>query len=824
MTRRVVFLPLAALAALSVGAGAPQPAGSLRSPVASAARPAPSSPQPPARLPLAFEPNVGQAAPAVRFQARALGGTAFFTRNGVVLSVATKGRQTVVGVRFVAAERRPRVQGERRLRGVVNYFRGSDRASWQTNIPTFAAVAYRRLYEGVDLRYGGSDGQLESTYTVRAGANAESIRWRYLGAKRVRVDAATGDLVITLAAATLVERAPVAWQEIGSRRVGVPVRYRIGPDGSVGFALGGYDDRRALVIDPTLTWSTYLGGKGVDEGHDIALDASGNVYVTGWTNSSDFPLASPLQSSGKADGDVFVTKLSPDGRRLVYSAYIGGSDFDAGYGVAVDAAGNAYVTGESFSSDFPVVNPIQRDPGVQQDVIVVKLNASGSALVYSTYVGGVNSQTGWDIAADSAGSAYVTGHTLSGMYQTFCCGVVPGTFPVVNAYQPTAASAREAFVLKLTPAGSGFVYSTYLGGTNDVEYGQGIAVDAAGDAYVVGYTASSDFPTANALQPSNAGFDDVFVAKFNPPGSALLYSTYLGGSSNDQGSGIALDAAGNVYLTGDTDSTDFPLAGPVQGASAGHSEAFVAKLNAPGSALLYSTYLGGAVNDYGREIAVDAAGGAYVAGWTRSPDFPTVNANAIQPCVSGDDADAFVAKLNAPGSALAYSTYLGGWVNNSGLGDYAYGIAVDGAGNAFVTGYTYTHDFPVAGAPLQPANAGSSDAFVARVGAEPAPDFSLCRDPSARIIRPGATARYTVTLSSGNGFAGSVSLSVSGLPSNLVGSFSSNPVTLAAGDTASTTLSVKTRGNEPDGTYTLRISASGGGKTHARDVKFTVIK
>jgi hypothetical protein len=591
----------------------------------------------------------------------------------------------------------------------------------------------------------------------------------------------------------------------------------------VGFALGRYDRRRGLVIDPTLTYSSYLGGSGAEQGYDIALDAGGNVYVTGTTSSNDFPLANALQSAPKGYSDVFVTKLSPDGRRLLYSTYVGGSKEDVGFGIAIDATGNAYVTGESWSTDFPVVNPFQRyDPGVQQDVIVFKLNTSGSALLYSTYLGGINSQTGWDIAVDSTGSAYVTGHTLSGAYNTFCCGFVEGTFPVVNAYQPKAASAREGFVSKFSADGSKLVYSTYLGGSND-EWGQGIAVDSAGAAYVVGFTASSDFPTRSALQPGNAGFDDVYVVKLNPQGAAV-YSTYLGGADNDQGAGIAVDAAGNVYLTGDTTSTDFPVAGAIQAASKGYSDAFVTKLSATGSALAYSTYFGGGVNDYGREVAVDSAGNAYVAGWTSSTDLPVANANAIQPCPGGDDQDAFVAKVNAQGSALGYSTYLGGWILHAGIGDWAYGIAVDGAGNAWVTGYTYTNDFPLAGTPLRTTNAGTSDAFVARVGAELTADFSLCRKPSVQIIRPGATARYTIDLSSGNGFAGSVNVSVSGLPRNLTASFSSNPVTLTVGATATTVLSIKTKGNEPTGTYTLRITATGGGRTHARDVKFTVVK
>src|SRR6266511_1120777 len=448
-----------------------------------------------ARLSLSFERNVGQTADVVRFLARGVGGTLFFTPRELVLTLPSVGRSApvlgrrtsgrlrrqgaVLRMRFEGASKAPAVAGTSRRVGIVNYFLGRDRTKWRTNVPTYAGVSYEQLYPGIDLRLAGADGTLKATYILRPGAEPGRIRWRLDGASDVRIDKTTGDLWIELPGGQrLVDRAPVAWQMIGAQRTPVPVRFRRSSDGSVGFTLGRYNRGRSLILDPTLEYSTYLGGSGADYGYDIAVDGSGN----------------------------------------------------------------AYITGESFSRDFPVVNPIQVDPGIQQDIVVAKLNASGSALVYSTYLGGFNNQTGRDVAVDAGGSAYVAGDTLSGN----------AGFPIVNAVQPQAGNAREGFFLKLSPSGSSLVYSTYLGGNGTTDYALGAAVAQAGAAYVTGYTDSTDFPTASPLQRQNAGFADVFVTKLTPQGSALVYSTFLGGATDAMGRSIALDAGGTAYVVGRT--------------------------------------------------------------------------------------------------------------------------------------------------------------------------------------------------------------------------------------------------------------------------------
>ena len=497
----------------------------------------------------------------------------------------------------------------------------------------------------------------------------------------------------------------------GSARHFVDGHYVLKGDNRVSFEVASYDPGKTLVIDPVLVYSTYLGG---DAGSGIAVDPSGNAYVTGSTSSSNFPTANPFQAVYGGFTDAYVAKLNPDGSALVYSTYLGGRDSDYGYGIAVDSAGNAYVTGYTESTDFPTAHALQDFRAGELDAFVAKLTPDGSALVYSTYLGGYGGMFeqsyGYGIAVDASGNAYVTGQTGS------------PSFPTASPLQAVFGGYLDAFVAKLNPTGSALVYSTYLGGS-DYDNGYGIAVDSAGNAYVTGGTVSTDFPTANPLQAVLGGGQDVFVAKLNPTGSALVYSTYLGGSDFDRGFGIAADSSGNAYVTGQTNSVDFPTANALQPVYGGGpafdpiemgGDVFVAKLNPTGSALAYSTYLGGSNGDEGYGIAVDSAGNAYVTGVTLSTDFPT--ASPLQAVLWGPN-DSFVAKLNPTGSALAYSTYLGGSGSESGSG-----IAVDSTGNAYVTGGTASTNFPTA----NPLQAVYGHTYVAKIGAGVSP-------PSCRL-------------------------------------------------------------------------------------------
>jgi hypothetical protein len=657
------------------------------------------------QLPLSFEINQGQTDPQVNFLSRGSGYTLSLTSSGeAVLSLqkpvqpaasAAAGAADVLGMQLVGANPDPQVTGLDELPGKSNYLIGNDPSRWHTNVANYGRVAYAGVYPGINLVYYGQQRQLEYDFQVAAGADPGQIRLAFTGVTGIVVDG-QGNLVLHTPGGDVVEHAPVLYQETEGVRQVVAGHYVAQGAGQVGFAVGAYDPSQVLVIDPVLSYSTYLGGD--DEGVGIAVDAAGNAYVTG----------------GGAGG-ALVAKLNAAGSALVYSTYLGGSGVEQGAGITVDADGNAYVTGYTSSTDFPTAHPLQPTYGGGTDAFVAKLNAAGSALLYSTYLGGSDFDWGRDIAVDAAGNAYVSGPTHS------------TDFPTAHPMQPAYGGGfSDAFVAKLNAAGSALVYSTYLGGS-DYDVSGGIAVDAAGNAYVTGGTSSTNFPTANPLQPALDGNGDAFVAKLNAAGSALVYSTYLGGSgSNEAGggdgtaasSGIAVDAAGNAYVTGNTDSTDFPTAHLLQPARGGGDDAFVAKLNAAGSALLYSTYLGGSGEDAAWSIAIGAAGNAYITGQTSSTSFP--KAHSLQPAYGGGLVDAFVAELNAAGSALVYSTYLGGsdW-------DWGRGIAVDTAGNAYVTGQTYSTSFPTTANSLQQTFGGSSNGFIAKTGVTAAAAISM---------------------------------------------------------------------------------------------------
>jgi Calx-beta domain/Beta-propeller repeat/Carboxypeptidase regulatory-like domain len=478
-----------------------------------------------------------------------------------------------------------------------------------------------------------------------------------------------------------------------------------------------------------LAYSTYLGGSGSDEGNDIAVDSAGNMYVAGSAGSANFP-TTPGAFQTREAGGGFVTKLNATGSARIYSTYLSGGAIAS---MALDSAGNAYVTGFTQSSSLPTTpGAISNTLNGIQDGFVTKLNPTGSALIYSTYLGGSSFDAGDGIAVDSAGNAYITGHTSS------------SNFPTANAFDDSLGGSVDVFVTKLNTAGTALVYSTYLGGDGeDTSSGStwtDVAVDSAGNAYVTGLTKSTNFPTANAIDDSLGGAADAFVTKFNAAGSALVYSTYLGGINGDGGRGIAVDSAGNAYVTGATTSSDFPRVNALYRQLINGQDAFVTKFNAAGSALAYSTYLGGDLGgdnaqELGNDIAVDAAGNAYITGDTGATNFPT--ANPIQPTKAGGAlvTDGFVTKLDAAGPVIAFSTYLGGDGSDSGNA-----IAADASGNIYVTGRTNSLNFPTANA-IQPAKDGSnSDAFVSKIGS-----FVI----TGRVVDSGGAglAGVTVTLS-----------------------------------------------------------------------------
>ena len=665
------------------------------------------------KLPVSFVPNAGQLDPEVKYHVRGVGYSAFFTPSEVVFSFLANSQNAdntsnisylpstglergrfAVALEFLGNASPVALEGTYQSAEKVNYLIGNDRGKWIKGLETYKQINYRDLWPGTDMLFKESDGYLRYEFMVHPGAKVENILLGYRGADSMSISQ-DGSLIIETPIGIFTNRTPVSYQEIDGSVVLVPSKFtlREEPDGhrSFGFEIGeGYNPNYPLIIDPDLQYSTYLGGNGEDVAFSIAVDSSGNSYVTGQADSTLFPTSSgAFQVTDQGGRDAFVVKLDSEGSR-VYSTYLGGGFEDIGRGVAVDSSGNAYVTGQTVSADFPTTSgSYDTTFNVQRDVFITKLSSDGSSLVYSTYVGGNGLDIGYNIAVDGSGNAYVAGETFL---------PVPGnTFPVTNG---ALGGGTDAFVAKFSGDGSTLVYSTGLGGTAS---DAALSIDVlAGNAYVTGQTASASFPVTSGTK---SGGTDAFVAKLNASG-ATDYAIFIGGSSTDIGRGIAVDPSGNAYLTGETASADFPV---TSGTIGGGTDLFIAKIGATG-ATSAARFLGGSNTEIGRGIAVDDSGNAYVTGNTLSTNFPTQS--PLQSS-SGGNSDAFVAQLDSSLAGLVYSTYLGG----SGE-DTAHGVATDPNGSVYITGSTLSTNFPTK-TPFQDSNAGARDIFVAKLGGTP---------------------------------------------------------------------------------------------------------
>ena len=654
---------------------------------------------------LAFEPNRGQAPDGVLYMAHAQGMNVLLTGREAVLADRLG---SAVRLRLAGSRSPARIIPSNSLPGKSNYIFGKDPARWRTNLPQYAQVAWEHVYPGIDLVFHGRQRRLELDFAIAPGARPQSIAMDIQGVRRMLIDR-TGALVLSRPQGDLRLDRPAAWQEIDGERRNVSVQYVVRKGRQVAFNIGAYDRTQPLLIDPVVSYASYLGGSADDAAMAVAVDGQGSAYITGFTVSPDFPAPNAIQTTAASPANplVFVSKLDAAGANLLYSTYIGGSEGQVAMGIAVDANGSAYVTGVTCSTDFPLMQPIQSSPGLPApaqsptngmavDAFILKLDPTGSVLVYSSYLGGSREDVGRGIAVDSAGNAYVAGYTSS------------DDFPLQSALQSKRGGARDAFIAKISADGTTLIYSTYLGG-QATDLANAIAVDATGAAYITGIT-YGPFPTHNPFQKSLAGGKDAFVSKISPDGSALVYSTYLGGDSDDFGTAIAVDLNGSAYVTGVTGSSNFPTQAAIQpkfgATNLLGADAFVSKLAPDGSKLLYSTYLGGKGTDVGTSIAVAPDGSAYVAGETNSADFPS--AAAIQPALAGLD-NGFIVKLTPAGSALTYSTFLGG----SGS-DTITAIALDSTG-LYVAGASLSIDFPVTPGAYQAGNQGQADALVAKI-------------------------------------------------------------------------------------------------------------
>jgi hypothetical protein len=740
-------------------------------------------------LPLIFESNQGQTDPRVKFLARGSGYGLFLTADEAVLSLQSSvvrrrssGKPaSVLRMQLAGADADAAIIGADRLPGRSNYFVGNDPAKWHRNVPQFARVRYSSVYPGIDLVYYGNKGRLEYDFEVSPGADPKQVALRFQGPEKIELNA-SGDLVLATNGGDVRLHAPRVYQKIGEEQRPVAGRFVLRAKDQVGFEVGAYDRSRTLVIDPVLTYSSYLGGSGEEACSAITLlpvasgcpavaadsatgiGGPGNIYLAGSTSSADFPPQPGVLGSLTGTANIFVSKLDPSGATLIFSTYLGGDGIDTSAGIAVDSALNVYVAGTTSSSDFPTSsNAFQPAPlAAGNHAFASELSFDGTSLLYSTYLAGSSTDAATGLALDFRGKMYISGTTTSTNFPT-----TPG------AIQTTSKASNQFFFTKLDPiASSGpasLTYSTYIGGSNPAAgqtKGGGIAVDnnaGTPNVYLTGGTDFTDMPALNAAQGALAGGLDAWVAKINPTaasGSQLLYLTYLGGTGDDVGTGVAVDGSFNTYVAGSTNSPDMVIptgTTPFQkclddptnpatcptGVTA--SDAFVAKIGNPVSGsstfpLNYFSYLGGSGDDVGLAIAVDSIQGARITGSTNSADFPHPN-NPVQPALGGGT-DAFAARIDTTATtntALGhYSTWLGGTGNDAGTA-----VSLDTQGNSYVAGETASVDFPTQN-PFQATLNGASDAFVTKLGpvVNLAMAASVCSTPPCPPVGVGNQVAY----------------------------------------------------------------------------------
>lgn len=686
------------------------------------------------KMPLIFEENKGQTDAEAKFISRGGGYTLYLTETEAVFSLKVPSSKTqdssqlenpktakkektksdILRLKFAGANQQPTIAGSDESVTKTNYYIGKKQFE---NVPNYKRVNYKNLYEGIDaVFYGNQSNQLEYDFALAPNADANQIELNFDGAETISIDK-QGNLVIKTANTELVQQKPFAYQEIDGERKEIGVNYKIEDqspktkDQNISFSVGEYDKSKPLVIDPALNYLTYIGGTGFDTNAEIAADAQGNAYITGSTASLDFP--SPGSRVVADAFGVHVAKIDPNGSQFLYVTLLEGDDDDFGFGIAVDANNNAYVSGEA-SKNFPTTpGAFDENHGTINiaDAFAAKLDSTGQ-ISYSTFLGGADQDRAFDIAVDSSGKAYVVGETFSNV-----------AFPTKNRFQgcgfvfPQSLDSLDAFLTVLNASGSDITYSTCIGGSVTADTAFSVAVDSANNAYLTGQANGGNFPTKNASQSESGGGTDAWIAKFNPAisgNNSLIYSTYLGGGGTEKGFSIAVAAGGTASVTGITGSFDFPLQNAIDTTNQ-INEAFVAQYNSSG-AKLNSTFLGGADQDQGLSIALGNGGTIYVTGDTLSNNFPM--ATPFQSARAGLR-DAFVAKIrfgvnNNPG--VSSSSYLGGAGNDTGNG-----IAVRGA-FIYISGKTASNNLATtARVPFQPlkatsnASAANPDGFVAKI-------------------------------------------------------------------------------------------------------------
>lgn len=754
-------------------------------------------------IPLHFEPNQGQVtASEVSFISRGRGYIMFATSDGLTLSLhsAEEDPAQALQVSLEGANPEPLITGFDELPGVSNYLIGNDPAQWQTGVPNYAKVKYEEVYPGIDLVLYGNQQQLEYDFVLAPGADPGQIELRFAGAESLEVDQ-NGDLMIGLAGGEVRQKAPLIYQEVEGEQREIQGGFVLSGQ-QVSFKVGEYNRAFPLVIDPVLMYSTFLGGSNEDYPRHIAVDSAGNAYIAGYTYSSDFPTTPGAYQTSSSFTD-FITKLNPSGSALVYSTYINAGDI---YGLAVDGSGNVLIAGATTAGLPTTVGAYDTVMSGPEDGYVLKLNATGSALVYGTYLGGSNWDSVRALALDSTGAAYVTGFTNS-------------DFPVTaGAYDTTYNGGLEdIFVAKLSPTGSTLVYSTYVGGSL-VESASAIAVDGSNNVYISGLVQYTGFPTtAGAYDTTFNGATDLIAFKLNATGSALLYSTYLGGSGDDTVSDMKVDGSGSVYLFGNTPSSNFPTTSGAYDRALDSSYAtFLTKLNASGSALGYSTYLEAAnATTIATALAINGSGNAYLAGSVygsgANPSFPTTPGAYDTSFGLTDDQDLFITKFNASGNALLYSTLFGSDNGSEETVD----MAVDGSGDVLVVGHAYETGVPTTAGAYDRSYNGYTDGFVLKLHPDNAPTISAIADQITNEDTSTGPLSFTIA----DMETPTSSLTISGSSSNTGLIPTSNIV--FGGSGASRTLTVTPAANQ-SGAATITVQVSDGNSAVSETVVITV--
>jgi sugar lactone lactonase YvrE len=706
-------------------------------------------------IPAAFEENHGQWGGLPSFLYRTKNLDLFVTKSGAMLDLRDGDKRAAVKLELLGTPGLGNPVGELIQPGQASYIRGNDPAKWVSGVKRYQRVRVNNVRDGVDLLFYPSTNRFEYDLVVKPGTRVEDVRMQFAGADKISLTK-DGDLRIETAAGELIQHKPRIWQPTAKGRVEIAGRYRISKGGDIAVSVGRYDRNLDLVIDPVVSYATYLGGNQTDSASAIAVDSAGDAYITGQTYSANFPTTVGAYSVAEkaSSQDVFVTKLNPQGTALVYSTYIGGSSYDTGTAIAVDSNGNAYVTGSTQSVDFPVTAGVLqavRKSSSSTNVFVSKLNSSGTALAYSTYLGGSYIQTGTGIQVDSSGNAYVTGFTSSTDF--------PAT---TGSYKTSLPGSQSAFIAKINPAATQLVWATYLGGSNS-DSAAAITLDSSNNVYVAGQTQSTNFPaTTGAFQtaPASSVTQNGFVAEVSADGTALLAATYLGGNANTYSYyqsatlvyAIALDSSNNAYVTGSTYTPSFPTTSGAFSTMIStqnyNSHAFVSKFNPALTSLGYSSFLAGSGTDGGYAITVDGAGRAYVAGYTSSVDFP-LTPGAVMTRKNPGGTSAFVTQVAATGSTLGYSTLFGG----TGA-EYAYGVAVDGNQGLYIAGSTTSLDLPSTSGAFQTTNGGSSsnsgDAYAAKIDLSSQTSCTQSIYP-ASYAAPlgGGSSSFTITVPAG---------------------------------------------------------------------------